>query len=453
MAATLKLVALLSLFTIGSLAQSLLTVLRQEGFSEFAAILERSGINITQNVLVYAPTDAAIQRRRLPGGLLARGEADNTAEAKATAEYSLFPKPEGDLEYKRTSVCSDVVGPGAVDYMSFLSDPEYVNLPPGNNASIVQKNVLNAGLPVVFSGLGDSVKVTGLDIPFDHGSIRPVSEFLTLPRLLSYTLPFIAADKTLAVLNQTGLLGQFDTVPGVTFLAPDDRAYPADLPTEVLAEILRRHLIVGLPIFTSDLKHGDSYKTLAGTTVTVTVQCGNVFIGGARILAGDAIVKNGVVHTVNKLLDAPVFITKTQVQTLTETRTQTTQVVQTVQTVTTETVEAVRATTLTQYETETIHLDPSTTETVTRSTTIVHEAPPLPPTTVTQLTTHHPPPVPPTTITSIHHPPPPTVHPPPLLSVSTPCTTSKFWTAAHPTTLSKVTKHTSEPPKHYTKEH
>lgn len=132
-----------------------------------------------------------------------------------------------------------------------------------------------------------------------HRLIR--RSFFTLPQLLSLTLPYLGADKALDALNRTGLLGDFDTRTGITFLAPDDSAVPSDIEEHVLAEILKRHLIVGLPVFTSDLRHGDTYKTLAGTTVTVTVQCSDVFIGGARILAGDAIIKNGVVHTVDKV--------------------------------------------------------------------------------------------------------------------------------------------------------
>ncbi|KAK0710598.1 FAS1 domain-containing protein, partial [Lasiosphaeris hirsuta] len=288
---------------IGSLAQSLLTVLRQEGFTEFAAFLDQpAGQNVLRNnqsLIVYAPTNAAFLRSQKSTNVLPR---DITKE-EALREIQMAETPSnGDKRRKRHEpVCSTVAGPGAQDLMTLLDDPEFVNLPLGQNASIVQKNMPKGALPVVHSGLGDVVKVTGLDIPYDHGVIRPVSGLFTLPRLLSVTLPFLGTDKTLSALKRTGLIKDLDTRTGITFLAPDDRSIPSDLPEDVLAEILRRHVIVGLPVFTSDLKHGDSYKTLAGTTVTVTVQCADVFIGGARILAGDAIIKNGVIHTVDKV--------------------------------------------------------------------------------------------------------------------------------------------------------
>ncbi|KAK3356626.1 FAS1 domain-containing protein [Lasiosphaeria hispida] len=303
MALAVRLLAVLTLFTIGSLAQSLLTALRQEGFTEFATFLDGSSRNFTldsRRLIVYAPTNAGFLRSRSSNELLPRGDmAEAMCDWHMTSEGAF----SGDTSHstKRNAICSVVNGPGAEDLMTLLDDPEFVNLPLGQNASIVQKNMPKGALPVVHSGLGDVVKVTGLDIPYDHGIIRPVSGFFTLPRLLSTTLPFLGADKTLSALQRTGLIKDLDTRTGITFLAPDDRSIPSDLPDNVLAEILRRHVIVGLPVFTSDLKHGDSYKTLAGTTVTVTVQCADVFIGGARILASDAIIKNGVAHTVDKV--------------------------------------------------------------------------------------------------------------------------------------------------------
>lgn len=307
---SIRLFTLLALFTVGSLAQAsieqtLLAVLRIEGFTKFAELLEGPGganviANANNGLLVYAPTNAALQRLESQGIQRRFGLDD------MDFSYNAVPRSGGNTKRSSSSHCSsDVAGPGAVDLMTLLNNPAYVNLPPGQNASIVEKNMPKGALPVVHTGLGDVVKVTGLDIPYDHGIIRPVSGLFTLPRLLSETLPFLGADETLAHLDRTGLINDLDNRTGITFLAPDDRSIPSDLPDDVLDNIFRRHTIVGLPVFTSDLNHGDSYQTLAGTTVTVTVQCGDVFIGGARILAGDAIIKNGVVHTVDKVLPPP----------------------------------------------------------------------------------------------------------------------------------------------------
>lgn len=58
---------------------------------------------------------------------------------------------------------------------SWLSDSAKVNLGPGRNQTIVEKKVCAASTPLVFTGLGASVKVTADDIPFDRGVVRPVS--------------------------------------------------------------------------------------------------------------------------------------------------------------------------------------------------------------------------------------------------------------------------------------
>ena len=73
-----------------------------------------------------------------------------------------------------------------------------------------------------------------------------------------------------------------------------------ELSGDELAQVLRQHLLLGPPAYTPLLVDGASYTTLAGTTLTVSVR-GPDFIGGARIMAGDAIVKNGVVHTIDRV--------------------------------------------------------------------------------------------------------------------------------------------------------
>ena len=57
--------------------------------------------------------------------------------------------------------------------------------------------------------------------------------------------------------------------------------------------------MVGVTAYTPLLRDGTVFHTLGGTDVTVTVRGSEVYIGGALIVSGDAIVKNGVVHTVD----------------------------------------------------------------------------------------------------------------------------------------------------------
>ncbi|KAK0649321.1 FAS1 domain-containing protein, partial [Cercophora newfieldiana] len=282
----------------------LLTVLRSEGFTQFAQELEGpagEGIRGCSNrLIVFAPTNAGLARRATCSPVQRRGDTEPPSddEAKADASQNVV----GETKYDDRRRATITTTPGAVSFLTWLNDPRFVNLG-GQNSSIVQVNRPNAALPIVLSGLGDSVKVTGLDIPFDCGVIRPISADLTLPRLITQTLPFLANDKLLAILQRTGLAAELDNRTSITFLAPDDTVLP-DRPDAELVQVLREHILLGSPAYTPLLVNGATYATLAGTTVSVEIRGPDFFVGGAKILNGDAIVKNGVVHTVDRLISA-----------------------------------------------------------------------------------------------------------------------------------------------------
>ncbi|KAK0716322.1 FAS1 domain-containing protein, partial [Lasiosphaeris hirsuta] len=288
---------LLQISPVLSQSASLLEVLRREGFTEFASLLEGpSGadiLNAGPNLIVYAPTNAAFLEDDIFG--LTRRTTD---DAQAKIQVADGTSDSGDKQKRAKSTCT--ADPGSEVFVTLLDDPEFVNLGPGQNARIVQKNVPNAALPTVLTGRGATVKVTGLDIPYNNGVIRPVSGVFTLPYLLSETLPFLGADKTLAALQSTGLLAELNNRTSITFLAPDDTVINGLSDTE-LVNVLRQHVILGLPVYTPLIVDGAVYTTLAGTNVTASVRGPDFFIGGARILAGDTIIKNGVVHTADRV--------------------------------------------------------------------------------------------------------------------------------------------------------
>jgi len=167
--------ALFSFFGLAALADPLITVLRREGFTQFAQQLEGPAgeaiRNACNNLIVFAPTNAGLTRGATCS-LQRRGEGDEMTEEEEKAEAAQKVVEQTKHDDRRAVITT---GPGAISFVNWLNDPQFVNLGPGQNSSIVQTNRPNAALPVVFSGLGDSVKVTGLDIPFDCGVIRPIS--------------------------------------------------------------------------------------------------------------------------------------------------------------------------------------------------------------------------------------------------------------------------------------
>ncbi|KAK4243846.1 Periostin [Corynascus novoguineensis] len=309
-------IALISLGAAYASAQSLLTVLEDNGFSGYAELLQGHPIlSAGPGLIVYAPTNEALRNAGDSLSINARQIPNNDASnsfgcVRETAPTFVDPAefPEGE-----DGDAADTP-PGAVRE-TMLDGSEFVNLGPGHNQSLVERNTSSSGRPTVYGGLGQSVEVAGEDIPFDNGVVRPINGVLTLPSTLSSTLPLMNASAFGRSLQRAGLTPELDRRPSITVLAPNDAAWneavnetgdqvtrPAGNSTnDRLAQLCKEHIIVDFPGYTPLLKNGGIYQTLGGTNVTISVQDDVVTIGGARIIRNDAIIINGVVHAVDKV--------------------------------------------------------------------------------------------------------------------------------------------------------
>jgi hypothetical protein len=184
--------------------------------------------------------------------------------------------------------------------VTWLSDPRWVNLGPGRNQTIVEKQLPSSFGPVVITGFGDGIRVTGADLPFDRGVIRPIADFFKLPGTVSKTLPFVGAEKFKAALEKARILPGLDNTTAITVLAPSDSVFSKA--GSVTAAQLKQHIIVGHVIYSTQFRDGQVLPTLGGGSLTVSVQGGIITVGGARIVASDAIIKNGVIHTIDRVL-------------------------------------------------------------------------------------------------------------------------------------------------------
>jgi len=177
-----------ALFCGQALSQSLQSVLLDNGFTRFAAMLEGNAVLTSgDGLLIYAPTDAALGKNG--GAALARREGEDDMSYYINEIGPTFSLPTGATG-TTSAIPSSTAGPPrmlarnlgvaplppcGVVRQSWLSNPAKVNLGPGRNQTIVEKKVCAASGPLVFTGLGASVKVTADDIPFDRGFIRPIS--------------------------------------------------------------------------------------------------------------------------------------------------------------------------------------------------------------------------------------------------------------------------------------
>lgn len=158
-----------------ALADNLSNTLQDSGFTLFQQRLQSSPELLNSKepgLVVYAPTDSGLSSSDQPRHVKRQQKYLNGYHFSGQ-EYSRYPLPSGINE--RMVVRSLKSGGDA--RMTFLDDPEYVNLGWVNNQSLVERPSncnCDGGKRQVYTGLGRSVNVAGKDIPFDNGVIRPI---------------------------------------------------------------------------------------------------------------------------------------------------------------------------------------------------------------------------------------------------------------------------------------
>ncbi|KAL8372583.1 hypothetical protein RB595_002092 [Gaeumannomyces hyphopodioides] len=274
---------------------SLQEVLNEGGLTDYLNLLQSVNSPVLTegtNLIVYATINAAFDNDN--STIKRRDEADEAAAAAAIQTSN----SEASSSTTKRDTSGLGCGPG-VARRTWLNDPRWVNLGPGRNQTIVEKQLASSG-PVVIAGLGDGIRVTGAELLFNRGVVRPIADFFKLPATVSKTLPFVGAEKFKAALEKAGILPGLDSTTAITVLAPSDSVFAKA--GNVTAAQLKQHIIVGQVVYSTQFRDGQVLPTLGGGSVTVSVQGGVISVGGARIVASDAIIKNGVIHTIGNVL-------------------------------------------------------------------------------------------------------------------------------------------------------
>lgn len=74
-----------------------------------------------------------------------------------------------------------------------------------------------------------------------------------------------------------------------------------NLPVKEAESLFKYHVVQGQVVYSSDFETGLQLQTLQGTNLTITVEDdGTKYANGAKILATDYLVSNGVLHTLEK---------------------------------------------------------------------------------------------------------------------------------------------------------
>jgi len=81
-----------------------------------------------------------------------------------------------------------------------------------------------------------------------------------------------------------------------TLLKPENKAQ--------LVKILTYHVVPG-KVMSTDLKNGQTAKTVEGSTIKVTLKDGKAMINNATVTAADIMADNGVVHVIDTVIMPP----------------------------------------------------------------------------------------------------------------------------------------------------
>ena len=118
----------------------------------------------------------------------------------------------------------------------------------------------------------------------------------------------------ISILNVGGYLNTADTyvetvlgLSDVTFFVPNSAEalgnatqLIANAPMAEQQAFFEYHVVPGFVAYSSLLTNGTQLKTATGSNVTVTVHDGDTYINGAKIIAFDYIVANGVFHVIDR---------------------------------------------------------------------------------------------------------------------------------------------------------
>ncbi|KAE8449595.1 hypothetical protein EG329_007925 [Mollisiaceae sp. DMI_Dod_QoI] len=173
----------------------------------------------------------------------------------------------------------------------------------GTSGNGTTKRQVSGGPVHLFSGLGNNVTLVKGDTPYDNGLIQTLDGFFTVPLSFSDTLSTIGVTGfASAIQNSTSNLTSVVAAPlpaGVTVFVPSDEAFAAA--GGGLKVNLAYHIVPNFLGLTPNLKDGVVLTTQAGTTLTVRVRGGDIFLGQAQILANDVVTSNGAIQIIDSV--------------------------------------------------------------------------------------------------------------------------------------------------------
>lgn len=121
------------------------------------------------------------------------------------------------------------------------------------------------------------------------------------PETVSSSLAKIGTSDFLGGVEANGLKEKYDTADQVTLFAPIDGSYNSSCSCSITAAAVEAHVVYGSALYNSVLLDGTEFQTCQGKKLKITVQDGEKYVNGVRIILSDAITLNGVIHTIERV--------------------------------------------------------------------------------------------------------------------------------------------------------
>lgn len=191
---------------------------------------------------------------------------------------------------------------------TLLTNSQYVNL--GGQGQVLGVSKSGANVAINFGLPSQNAKVVTADVTATNGVVHVVDRVLLPPTTTSATAVAAGLSRLAAALNSTSLLSAVDTTAKLTIFAPTNAAFDAAQASGALkdpatvASILKYHVIAGSLVYSNSVTGTTEVATLQGNKVTVSVGTdGVVKVNGAKVVIGNVLTKNAVVHVIDGVLD------------------------------------------------------------------------------------------------------------------------------------------------------
>jgi uncharacterized surface protein with fasciclin (FAS1) repeats len=140
---------------------------------------------------------------------------------------------------------------------------------------------------------------------FTGGVIHVIDNFLTIPQNITTTLVELDDTSALGAIVKSGL-NSGPAPANVTVFVPNNAAFKAigsvlgNVTMEQLQGILGYHIVGDAVVYSTMLTNGMNITTSTNGTIHVTIDGDDVFVNSAKVVIPNVLVKEGVVHVIDK---------------------------------------------------------------------------------------------------------------------------------------------------------